>query len=111
MGYVVVIGFRLKLLFDYPGNVRDLRNTIIRSAEMCKANTIGPEHIEFTPVTGAETYMESQTLDEAMKKYVLNAIENNKGNITRAARELGKSNSALYRLMERLGIEKDMKFG
>ncbi len=97
--------------FDYQGNVRDLRNTIIRSAEMCKANTIGPEHIEFTPVTGAETYMESQTLDEAMKKYVLNAIENNKGNITRAARELGKSNSALYRLMERLGIEKDMKFG
>ncbi len=43
-------------------------------------------------------------LDEIEKRYILRAINKNNGNITRAAKDLGITRTALYRRLEKHGL-------
>ena len=98
--------------FDYPGNVRDLRNAIVRAAEMCKTSTIGPDHIEFTPVTLADRkaenkkYLDGESWEENEKKYLLEALEANSWNQRATARALGMDRNRLARLIKKHGLKK-----
>ena len=49
--------------------------------------------------------MEQLTLDEAERVLIEKAIDRSDGNVSRAADELGLSRSALYRRLQRYGIE------
>jgi len=98
--------------YDYPGNVRDLRHTIIRAAEMCKTSTIGPDHIEFTPVTLADrkaefkTYTDDGFWDHRLKNMLLEALEKHSWNQAATARALGLDRNKLARLMKKHRLKK-----
>jgi transcriptional regulator of acetoin/glycerol metabolism len=47
----------------------------------------------------------SMTLDDLERSMILKALEHHGGNISRAADSLGMSRAALYRRMEKYGIE------
>jgi transcriptional regulator of acetoin/glycerol metabolism len=49
--------------------------------------------------------MEQLTLDDAERVLIGKAVDRNDGNVSRAADELGLSRSALYRRLQRYGIE------
>ncbi len=95
-----------KLLFyDWPGNVRQLENTLARAIVLATDGVIHDDcivHDEIndnrTPVKGVETPLIS--LDEHVKRYVERTIEFCSGNQTAAARILGISRSRLRRKLQ-----------
>jgi DNA-binding NtrC family response regulator len=100
---------------DWPGNVRELENRIQRAVLVCEGGPIRASHLgidERSP-TGTTPSMPppsegpalSGTLSEVEREAIEAALERARGVVSRAAAELGLSRQALYRRMERLGIE------
>jgi len=116
-----------KLLVEYsfPGNVRELRNIVIRlgakysgekidvdqlQAELEEGILIIPNEDENNGDTqiGQELSDNSFQLDEVLgereKRYILVAMRVSGGNLSKAARLLGVNRTTLYSRMQRLGI-------
>jgi DNA-binding NtrC family response regulator len=102
--------------YDWPGNVRELENRIQRAALVCDAGVIRASHLgidergptgttaSMPPPSEGSTAM-AGTLSEVEREAIEQALERARGVVSRAAAELGLSRQALYRRMERLGIE------
>jgi transcriptional regulator with PAS, ATPase and Fis domain len=98
------------LSYEYPGNVRELRNVIERAVVLAAGAMIQPWHVAFSgpasstadpPAPGGGDGRASlrHGLDEAA---VLAALERCVGRRREAARTLGVSERTLYRYVERL---------
>ncbi|MDV6250728.1 sigma-54 dependent transcriptional regulator [Vibrio sp. EA2] len=84
----------------WPGNVRELRNVIQRAIVMCEDNTLLVDDL------GLDCN-ERQLLpsaDQIDLDYLLQAIEENKHNMSAAARDLGISRTTLYRLIKKYNL-------
>jgi DNA-binding NtrC family response regulator len=99
---------------DWPGNVRELENRIQRAALVCEGGPIRASHLgideRISPGSSASVPPPSEspmsgTLSEVEREAIEVALERARGVVSRAAAELGLSRQALYRRMERLGIE------
>jgi two-component system, NtrC family, response regulator HydG len=90
--------------YHFPGNVRELQYTIERAVIMCEQDEIMVSDLVFSPIEAAPAPALENTevnLGEVEKKTILKAIEKNNGNITRAAKELGLTRTALYRRLNK----------
>jgi DNA-binding NtrC family response regulator len=94
--------------YHFPGNVRELQYSIERAVIMCEGEEIHAEDIIFSPL---ETVRETEdmeekdlTLSNIEKNTILKVIEKHQGNISRAARELGLTRTALYRRLSKYDI-------
>jgi two-component system nitrogen regulation response regulator NtrX len=97
--------------YAWPGNVRELRNVIERMVIM---NPTAPrfDRKHLPPLVyrdgGARAAREFLTLHQARaayeRDYILKKLDENHGNISRAAEVLGLERSHLYRKMKALGI-------
>ena len=87
---------------DWPGNVRQLRNTIERAAILTTGPTITADSLETLAVAGTDEG-EVRSIDDVARKGIESAIAQS-GNIPEAAEKLGMSRSALYRHMKKLNI-------
>ncbi len=82
--------------YDWPGNVRELENLMERMAILCDGEVL-PEDLPISAESGARPV----TFRDIEKKAILEALEANGGNRTRAAKQLGISLRTLqYRLKE-----------
>jgi DNA-binding NtrC family response regulator len=100
---------------DWPGNVRELENRIQRAVLVCEGGPIRASHLgidERSPTGTTQSVPPasdgaplSGTLSEVEREAIEAALERARGVVSRAAAELGLSRQALYRRMERLGIE------
>ncbi len=89
--------------YSWPGNVRELQHAIERSVILTENKVItDKDFMHF--VTAKKKQGEAVTLDEMEKKTIKIAMENNQGNMTKAALELGITRATLYRKMEKYGI-------
>jgi len=92
---------------SWPGNIRELENRIKRAVIMAEGSRVSPMDLE---LTSSHAKYEGKSLKEsrdAMEKdLVKRAISRNKGNLTKAAEELGVSRPTLYEMMEKLGISR-----
>jgi two-component system NtrC family response regulator len=92
----------------WPGNVRELENRVKRAVIMAEGSKITPQDLEL--VSQYAKY-EGHGLKEARegleRDLIEKAISKNKGNLTKAAEELGVSRPTLYELMGKLGIKKE----
>jgi transcriptional regulator of acetoin/glycerol metabolism len=64
-------------------------------------------HQDFLPgkgMPGEQAPTESSRLDEMEKQHILKIINQNKGNVTRAARDLGISRTALHRRIRKYDL-------
>lgn len=108
----------LEALMNYPwkGNVRELENTIERAVILCDGDTITPGHISLNPVTMksdfdvlpmngtlADTTKEALRLSETQR--IKKALQETKGNKTRAAEALDVSYKTLLTKIKDYGIE------
>ena len=98
---------RAMLAHSWPGNVRELRHAVERAALLSDTERIEAEHLGLRrgPAGDATGRLEELTLEEAERILVQKALQRHAGNVTRAAEALGLSRSALYRRLERHGIE------
>jgi DNA-binding NtrC family response regulator len=93
----------------WPGNIRELRNTIERVAYLCSEEQIETEDLMLTASlrkpAGGQSFI-SGNLNEATKQFQVEhidrAIDICSGNMTDAAEHLGLHRSNLYRKMRQL---------
>jgi len=90
---------------SWPGNVRELEHSVERAVLMAHGDLIRSEDLGLTRRADGVAQMEQLTLDEAERVLIEKAINRSDGNVSRAADELGLSRSALYRRLQRYGIE------
>ena len=97
-----------KLLnYHYPGNVRELQYTIERAVIMSEGDVLEAKDLIFSPIESAMVATDEPRetkLSAVEKNTILQVIEKHNGNITRAAKELGLTRTALYRRLSKYDI-------
>ncbi len=108
----------IKLIYEYnwPGNIREMENTIERCMIIAEKDTIDlddlPAHIKAADITGSfessgtlfidENIIPFEKLKEEAIKHALRVTD---GNIVEAAKKLQLGRATIYRLMEKYKIE------
>jgi two-component system, NtrC family, response regulator HydG len=93
--------------YHYPGNVRELQYTIERAVIMADEDVLQPKDLIFSPIESYSSDAEEPTelkLSAIEKNTILKVIEKHNGNITKAAKELGLTRTALYRRLSKYDI-------
>jgi len=96
--------------YDWPGNIRELRNAVERAVILCDGDFIQRDHL---PPDMAGRGLERQTfrlayglpLDLLEKEYILGNLQRNGGNKARTAEILGVSEKTLYNKLNRYAAE------
>jgi DNA-binding NtrC family response regulator len=92
---------RALLRHGWPGNIRELKNTIRRACLLAAEPVIRAADLGL-PATAASGGIEELSLDRPAIEL---ALERAGGIVAHAARDLGLSRQALYRRMEKLGLK------
>lgn len=91
--------------YNWPGNVRELEHAVERAVIMSKSEVA--ELQDFLPVQQADHKVgrvENLNLMDNERELITAAIEKHKGNISQAAKALGLTRTALYRRLEKHGL-------
>jgi transcriptional regulator with PAS, ATPase and Fis domain len=101
-------GCKEKLLgYNYPGNVRELQYSIERAVIMAEEDVLQAGDIIFSPLESSGPMIEEAgdlKLSNMEKNTILKVIEKHNGNISKAAKELGITRTALYRRLSKYEI-------
>jgi len=108
--------------YDWPGNVRQLRNTVERATILCEGDQITPKDLpmpgdmsdiqqllENIPSTNEELKrikkeIRQKAVSKVENNFILNALEKNSWNVTQAAQSVGLQRSNFHNLMKKFGI-------
>ncbi len=95
---------------SFPGNVRALQNLVDRSAILCTEILIEAEDLaryynQPVSLRASTRSFNGQTLAEMEETWIKGAIQQHAGNISQAAAALGLTRAALYRRLEKYGIQ------
>lgn len=93
--------------YHYPGNVRELQYTIERAVIMSDKDRLSATDLIFSPIESGMAATEEPrelNLRNIEKNAILRVIEKHHGNITKAAKELGLTRTALYRRLSKYDI-------
>jgi two-component system response regulator GlrR len=100
----------LLLSYDWPGNVRELMNAVECAVVFCRTDEIGPELL--TPISEGAAYLAlpwDAARELAIRRFELSYLSTllrvNRGSVVRCARAMRMSRQALYKLLERTGLE------
>ena len=100
----------LRKLEDYswPGNIRELRHAVERAIILSEGKALRPEDFLLqdrgsNDGEGTEI-IPTFNLDELEKWAIQKAMTKHRGNITKAADDLGITRAALYRRLEKYGL-------
>lgn len=110
------------LTYSWPGNVRELRN-LVEGLHLTAVNrTVSPSDLNNLGILvddvdpdaavgplqpAAETGRESRDMEDMQRRVIKKAIEDNGGNLTKAARQIGIARSTLYRKMADFKLQKN----
>jgi two-component system response regulator AtoC len=90
--------------WDWPGNIRELENTLSRAAILVEGDTIHAKNIWFDTNT-KKSADAPKTLQELEQEALITALKNANGNRRIAAESLGIGLRTLYDKMKRFGID------
>ncbi len=108
--------------YDWPGNVRQLRNVIERAVILCEKKQITlselpvigslreiEELIDNVPATNAELKtlkkeIRQKAVGKVEKNFVVNALNRNRWNVTQAAQAVGLQRTNFQALMKKHGV-------
>ena len=109
--------------YDWPGNIRELENAIVRAAALCD-QVVRPEDLpervrrSFKALGNESEAARSQSLgddeivlplSEVERRHILNVLARTGGNKQAAARILGIDRTTLQRKLERYELEKPVR--
>ncbi len=87
--------------YHWPGNIRELENSIERALIMCDDQLIRPEDFILSEHLNEPSMFQSFNLMEIEKMLIQKAIDLHQGNLTKAAAELGLTRTSLYRRLDK----------
>ncbi|HXC61530.1 MAG TPA: sigma-54 dependent transcriptional regulator, partial [Nitrospiria bacterium] len=93
--------------YHFPGNVRELQYTIERAVIMAEGDVLQAKDLIFSPIESAPAEADEPQelkLSTIEKNAILKVIEKHNGNISKAAKELGLTRTALYRRLSKYDI-------
>ncbi len=93
--------------YPFPGNVRELQYTMERAIIMSDDEVLSEKDLLFSPIETSIAQTSEQDdykLSTIEKNTILRVIEKHNGNITKAAKELGLTRTALYRRLSKYDI-------
>jgi len=91
----------------FPGNVRELQYTMERAVIMSEGEELTANDLIFSPIESSlpkDPEPLELNLSTLEKNTILKVIEKHNGNISRAAKELGLTRTALYRRLSKYDI-------
>jgi DNA-binding NtrC family response regulator len=109
--------------YDWPGNVRQLRNVIERAMILCDKEKLSIQDlpflseaedlenlVEYTPTNSDELKtvkkeIRQKAVQKVEKNFILNALIQNNWNVTHAARKTGMQRTNFQALMKKHGIK------
>jgi transcriptional regulator of acetoin/glycerol metabolism len=111
---IEVDAFQRLLEYEWPGNIRELRNVIRTALAICDGGVVRlsdlPSELRVSegsaalPRTIAATTSAALTDHNAAREALLSTIRDCNGNMSRTAQMLGISRNTLYRRCKTLGI-------
>jgi DNA-binding NtrC family response regulator len=92
--------------YEWPGNVRQLRNVMERAALLAEGRVIRPAHLpeEVRSPAGQEGFDAFGTLAEVEQRYIQRVLSRTGGHMSRAAEVLGIHRNTLRRKLEHYGL-------
>ncbi len=98
--------------YDWPGNIRQLRNTIRTMVVMCDHNKLDRADIppeiaqrpQLAPANGTAAGLAGLPLDELEKQAITDTLAKTKGNREKAAKILGIGERTLYRKIKEYNL-------
>jgi two-component system, NtrC family, response regulator HydG len=94
---------QLLTAYDYPGNIRELRNLLERASLLCDGDELRPEHLAEevreggAPQSVKATPLSPETWDDIQLQALREAVATHRGTRQALARNLGMSVRTLYR--------------
>lgn len=113
VSYISAEAMKRLILYDWPGNVRELENVIHRAVILCRGRNLRPEQIILTeqkdrhiPRTSEELKemkkeLRSRSVEEIERAFLVEALDRNKWNITKAADDVGMQRTNFHALVKR----------
>lgn len=107
----------LLLQYDWPGNIRELKNLVERLSIMVSGDTIYPEDLpamdgmtipkqpDSFPDLGAGKTLR-QVREAVERHYIAQALERHSGNVTRASNALGIERTNLHKKIKQYDLER-----
>jgi DNA-binding NtrC family response regulator len=91
--------------YDWPGNIREMRNVIERATAVAKTNQIQVDDLSF-PFPVSSTPSEGESLEEVERAQIMKILNQTKGNIAQAAEILQISRLTLYNKIEKYHLKR-----
>jgi len=95
--------------YEWPGNVRQLENRLKKAILLSDSSVITPEDLGLTPEMLEPILPLSEAKERFAYRYVLEALERNDGNRTKAAEELDVDPRTIFRYLDK-GEGEDEEF-
>ncbi len=105
--------------YEWPGNIRELRNIVECSVLMCQTDMVSLEDLpgEFqfsknnqttsSSIKDALSNESNLSIDDAERLIIISAIKTKEGNLTKAAHHLGIAKSTLYLKMKKYNLDRN----
>jgi DNA-binding NtrC family response regulator len=101
--------------YDWPGNVRELANVLERAQILAEDHCITiddlPENLVGYHTEPVDEQAETLDLHQTQRRHIIGVLEEVHGNKVHAARALGVSRRALYRLLKKYGLHDEKPRG
>jgi two-component system NtrC family response regulator len=91
--------------YHWPGNIRELENAVRRASIMARGQFIEPADLGIPYAGPPERLSLREARNRVERQVVVDALTRTRGNISRAATELGVSRPTLHGLLEKHGID------
>ncbi len=88
--------------YGWPGNVRELLHTVERAVILSEGNVLKPNDFPVNAKTAIAAGTGPSTLEEMEQLMITNALDQNNGNYSAAAEQLGISRQTLYNKMKKI---------
>ena len=90
----------------WPGNVRELDHAVERGVLLATPPSVRPSDLGLRPAApGNVGRLEDMSLDEVERHLIQRTLARHDGNVSQAAKALGLSRSAMYRRLQKYGLE------
>jgi DNA-binding NtrC family response regulator len=97
---------QLLLEHPWPGNVRELDHAVERGVLLAQGQLVRSADLGLrTGGAGGTMRLEEMSLDEVERHLIQRTLSRHDGNVSQAAKALGLSRSAMYRRLQKHGLE------